>query len=456
MIIEILALKIAEIEPAFMGFAEPVRIALNSFSTQAFEVLILPVAVFSIFFYLLGLTGFFSHKKSFKKTPKKLPKVTVQIPTFNESVALRCAKACLKFDYPKKMYEIIIGDDSTDPGVSRLIDNFERSNKSRIKVTRRGSNTGFKAGNLNHMLKHSKGDLIVIFDSDFIPPRNFLRRVVEPFADGKVAAVQSKWTYLNMAQSKTSKFAATVLMVYHNLLARLNSSMGIPLLFGSGQAVRKSVLVKLGGWQEGSVTEDVEFSVRLLTKGYRTVYLNDLTVAGEVPFNPKSLRIQQRKWAYGNMKTFMDHKRSILFGKFSKLQKLFLLATLTGYISSFFLVAFMFFGAVAFFTGTPAPVDILRLSADVLKNFLIASGFTFAGIIALSKEKKLHHVFVIFFTALTVGILVSLSVSNGIIRAVRGKKMYWTMIPKMGNTEFGTAPLSSYTPIAEARFKEKV
>lgn len=456
MSVEIIAAGMVEFEAILTGFTEAARIAVNIFSTQIFEALILPVAIFSIFFYLLGISGFFSQKKPNKWVMKRLPKVTVQIPTFNESVALRCAEACLKFGYPRSKYEIIIGDDSTDPEVSKLIDTFSRKSKGRITVTRRGSNKGFKAGNLNYMLKRSKGEIIVIFDSDFIPPKNFLRRIVEPFADERTAAVQAKWTYLNMTQSKTSKFASTILMVYHNLLAKLNNMAGVPLLFGSGQAIRKKVLVKLGGWQEGSVTEDVEFSIRLLTKGHKTAYLNNLTVAGEVPFNSKSLRIQQRKWAYGNMKTFIEHRKAIIFGKFSKIQKLLILATLTGYIPSFFLVAFMFFGVLAFFTGTPAAVDVIQFTTDITKNFLLASGFTFAGVVALAKERRLRNVFIVFLTALTVGILVSLSVANGIIRALRGKAMYWTMIPKVGNTEFGTDALSSYTPIAEARFKKKV
>lgn len=415
-----------------------IKVLVHTASTAIFQWLIIPVAVFSIFFYLLGFSALF-HKKNSNKGAKtmRFPKVTVQIPTYNEPVALRCAEACLSMDYPKDRYEVIIGDDSSDASVSRIIDDFAKKYRGRVKVTRRGSNAGFKAGNLNNMLRHSGGEIIVIFDSDFTPGKDFLRRIVQPFDDEKVACVQAKWDYANMDQSPTSKFASTVLMVYHNLLARLNNWAGVSLLFGSGEAVRKSVITGLGGWQEGSVTEDVEFSVRALAKGYKIVYLHDLEIPGEVPFNVRSLRTQQRRWAYGNMRAFLDHKKEIIFGKFRVRQKGLLIATMMGYVSSFFLVALMFFGAVSFVSGEPSAINVPRLVSDVLVNFVLASGFTFAGIVALAKEKKLSSVPLVFFSALTIGILVSLSVCSGIIKVFSGKPMYWTMIQKKGNIDFG-------------------
>ncbi|MFA4820118.1 MAG: glycosyltransferase [Candidatus Aenigmatarchaeota archaeon] len=416
---------------------EIVKFFIHDTSLFLFNSLIIPVAIFSILFYIFGVIGIAQRNGKYKeKKMSKLPKVTIQIPTFNEPVAIRCAEQCLNMDYPKDKYEIIIGDDSSKKEVSDMLDSFAKKHKGKIKIVRRSTNAGFKAGNVNNMLRHSTGDVIVIFDSDFIPTNDFLKRIVQPFSDKKVACVQAKWSYINMNQSPTAKFASTVLMVYHNILARLNSAAGVSLLFGSGEAVRKNVLVKLGGWQEGSVTEDVEFSVRALTKGYKTVYLHDLQVGGEVPYNIRSLRTQQRRWAYGNMKAFLEHKRAILFGKFSFMQKALMSFTMLGYISSFFLVAFMFFGAVSFMTGNPSDINIVRLVTDIVINFVLASGFTFAGIVALWKENKLRHAIVVFFSALTIGILVSLSVCHGIIKALGGKPMYWTVIKKKGNTEF--------------------
>ena len=426
---------------------ELVKAFVHAVSTDAFHVLVIPVAIFSAFFYFFGFVGILQNKSVRKKRTSHFPSVTVQIPTFNEPVAIRCAEHCMKMKYPRGKYEIIIGDDSSNKEVSDMIDDFARKHKGRIKVVRRATNEGFKAGNLNNMLHHSKGEIIVIFDSDFIPPSDFLERIVQPFDDKKIACAQSKWSYINMDQSPTSKFASTVLMVYHNILARLNNAAGVALLFGSGEAVRKSTLEELGGWQEGSVTEDVEFSVRALSKGYKTIYLPDLAVKGEVPYNVRSLRTQQRRWAYGNTKAFIEHKKSILFGKFSLVQKALMSFTMLGYISSFFLVLFMFFGTVSFMTGEPSQINVMRLVSDVTINFILASGFTFAGIVALWKENKVRHVIVVFFSALTIGILVSLSVCNGIIKVLRGKPMYWTVIRKRCNADFMPATYGLPTPV---------
>ncbi|MFC2143623.1 glycosyltransferase [Candidatus Aenigmatarchaeota archaeon] len=421
---------------ALEAMFSPVWIFINQASGGIFEVLVYPVAVFSIFFYFFAISGFFYKKNILKVkaiTSSKLPKITIQIPTYNEIVAIRCAKKCLNMIYPKDKYEIIIGDDSTDKSISKEIDSFAKKHKN-VRVTRRGTNKGFKPGNLNHMLKFTKGDIIVIFDSDFTPSRNFLKNIVRPFVeDKKVACVQAKWAYSNMSQNRTSKFASMILMVYHNLIAKINQALGVPLLFGSGEAIRKSVLTKLGGWKEGSLTEDVDYAIRVLKSGYKTIYLENVSAPGEVPFTLKGLRIQQRRWAYGNVKVFMNNWKAILKGNFSVLQKIMLFFTLTGYVGSLLLIAFLLFGTVSFITTTPAPIDVYNFTKDVSINFVIASGFMIAGLVALVKNKKIRYCGTVVLAALTIGMVVSVSVSIGLFKAAIGKKMNWTMIEKVGN-----------------------
>ncbi len=400
-----------------------------------FNLVIVPVAVFSGIFYVIALIGIRKRwgRDYSSLSPGKWPSVTVQIPTKNELVALRCAEKCLAFDYPGR-FEVLIGDDSTDPGVSRRIDEFASGHR-KVKVTRRGTNFGFKPGNLNHMLRTSSGEIVVVFDSDFIPPRKFLREIVKPFvADSKVACVQAKWDYLNMNQNRLSKFASSILMVYHHLLAPINDRLGVSLLFGSAEAVRKSTLQELGGWKDWSMTEDVEFSLRALKNGYRTVYLNSLCVPGEVPFSLRSLAKQQKRWAYGNAKAFFDNSRWILFGKrFSPLQKLSLILTLVGYISAPFLVVFMLLGFVTWFTGTPGVVDVAKFSHQTTQIFLINSGFLFATAVALKREEKLGMMLSVVGASLTYGIFVSVSVFDGLMKALARKRMHWYLIRKAGN-----------------------
>lgn len=411
------------------------EIFFHEASALLFNMFLIPVAIFSAVFYIVAILSI-RRKKESKYADvivKKWPSVTVQIPTKDEIVALRCAEKCLAFDY-KGDFQVIIGDDSKDPASSRKIDEFARKNPQ-VKVTRRGNNFGYKPGNLNHMLSFSKGEIIVVFDSDFIPPANFLQEIVKPFvADEKMACVQAKWDYINLGQNIVSKFASSILMVYHHLLAPINERLGVSLLFGSAEAVRTSALKKLGGWKEWSMTEDVEFTLRALKAGYKTVYLNDLLVPGEVPFNIRSLAKQQKRWAFGNAKAFFDNSRWILFGKqFSFLQKASLVITLVGYISAPFLVVFMLLGGITWFTGAPGVVDVAKFSSITGQMMLINSGFLFATLVALRKEKRARMIFSVVVASLTYGILVSISVFDGLMKALSKKKMHWYMIRKAGN-----------------------
>jgi hypothetical protein len=413
-------------------------------SMWIYNLLLIPVVFFSLFFYFISINGMFSSRKRniFMNNIIKWPSVTIQIPTFNEPVALRCAERCLNFNYPSNKFEIIIGDDSTDPRVSHAIDNFSRKYKGKIKVTRRGTNEGFKAANLNHMLKYSNGEIIVIFDSDFIPNKDFLERIVEPFTENeKIGCVQARWGFANERQNKISKFASGILLVYHRLIAPINNNLKVPLLFGSGQAIRKDLITSLGGWQEGSLTEDVELSLRILNSGHEIVYLENLKVPGELPFTIEGIRAQQKKWAYGNVNAFLDHYKSILFGHYSFKQKFMLLMTLLGYISSLFLIVFILSGFIYFFTETPAPIDLYKFTVETSKTLLVSSGFMFAALVALSKEKKINLATTVITSAFTVGLLVAISVCNGIFKAILGKKMTWSMIPKKGNLDYRTKNL---------------
>ena len=411
---------------------------VHEIAIQLYSVLFFPMLFFSSLFYIVAFSGIFSPPLlSRSLNIRTWPKVTVQIPTLNEIVAVRCARKCLEFDYPKNRYEIIIGDDSNDPGVSREIEKFAMENPGRIRVTKRGSNDGFKAGNLNHMLNYSQGDIIVTFDSDFMPPTDFLKKIIPPFIrNRKLGFAQAKWSYINISQNIVTRFAASVLMVYQNLLASLNSRAGVPLMFGSGQAVKKSLLVKLGGWKEGSVTEDVEFSIKAIKAGYKSVYVTDAVVPGEVPFTVRGFFKQQKRWAYGNASTFMDHKKWILFSRnINIFQRITMSLTLLGYIASPFLVAFMFFGTLSFMTGEPSAINISKFLGTTGWTVAVNSGFMAATVAALLKEKQVRLFLHILVGAFTVGLYTAFGVTSGFFRAVTRCKIDWYMIRKIGNEQ---------------------
>ncbi len=409
-------------------------------SDLIFNSILVIATVFSALFYILAIHGIVSKPKvyRYKETNGKKPFITVQIPTYNEVVALRCAEKCLKFDYPGNRYEILIGDDSNKSEVSDIIDEFARKHRGRVRVIRRPTNKGYKAGNLNNMLKYSRGEILVIFDSDFVPSRDFLKRIIQPFSESKkVAAVQSRWEFLNADQSIVSRLYSSILIVYHHLTLPLINRFGVSFICGSAEAVRKDVLLKLGGWQNGSLTEDTEFSIRIMEMGYRSVYLQDLVTPGEAPFTLNGFKRQQMRWAYGTIRAFMDHKKKIFFNKyFNNKQRIMLSFVLLGYLISPVLAMLLVSGTMAFLTNTPGPIDVIQFSTSLGRNILLTSGFIAASLVALKKNRRLLMFPKLLVSSFTAGIIISFSVSLAIFKSIIKRPMDWYMIKKSGNQSY--------------------
>ncbi len=160
------------------------------------KVFLILTGITAIFYVLMAVIVGLTRKKHLDEKNEipevDLPSVTVQIPTYNEIAALNCAQMCINFDYPSDKLQIILGDDSSDVEISNQIDNFAQQNQDKILVTRRGNNIGFKPGNLNHMLPYSTGEIILIFDSDFLPKRDFLKKIVKPFINNPCTVPHTK------------------------------------------------------------------------------------------------------------------------------------------------------------------------------------------------------------------------------------------------------------------------
>ncbi len=302
------------------------------------------------------------------------------------------------------------------------------------------------------MLKHSKGEIVVIFDSDFIPSRNFLKRIVKPFENKKVAAVQSRWEFTNANQNLVSRLYSSILIVYHHLTLPLINRFGVSFICGSGEAIKRDILLKLGGWQNGSLTEDTEFSIRIMEMGYKTVYLPDLVTPGESPFTFNGFKRQQMRWAYGTIRAFIDHKKQILFNKnFNNKQRLMLSFVLLGYLVSPILALLFVSGMIAFVTNIPGPIDIVEFTRAVSRNLLLTSGFIAASLVALKKNRRLRMFPKLLVSSFTAGVLVSFSVAIAIFKSISKRPMDWYMIQKNGNKVYATLNGSDILPIPPAK-----
>jgi cellulose synthase/poly-beta-1,6-N-acetylglucosamine synthase-like glycosyltransferase len=390
---------------------------------------------FSIIYYLVAMTSIFIRPVKYKfprVSDDQLPTVTVQIPVYNDPVAIRCIKRCLAFNYPKDKYHIVVADDSNDGITSRILNEFSEGRD--IKIVRRTNREGFKPGALNNALKYSTGSIIVVFDSDFVPRKDFLRKVVTPFLfDDKIAVVQSRMGFVNYKHNTVSRFAGVLLMIYHHCVLPISNKVNTVFFCGTGGAIRKDVLLSVGGWNGKSVTEDADLSVKILQKGYRNIYVPNLEAAGEVPFTLKSFLRQQMRWAYGITRVFMDHWKSIWFSRsFSFPQRTMITFITTGYIITPFVVGAAVTGQLGWLITPPKPLafgDIISFG----KTLLLTSGFVALGIIALHRAGRINDFFKLYFAAFFVGIVLAGANMIAFFRSIAKRRTGWIRTPKMGS-----------------------
>jgi cellulose synthase/poly-beta-1,6-N-acetylglucosamine synthase-like glycosyltransferase len=405
-----------------------------------FYILLFIAAIISaiyIFFSVLSIVRNYTYPEK-KFIASKAPFVTIQIPTRNEIIALRCARKCLSFDYPKDRYEILIGDDSNKIDVSDEIDTFVSEHKEHIKVIRRAENIGFKPGNLNNLLKHSKGDIIVVFDSDFAPEKDFLKRIVTPFIyDKDVAAVQAKWSFFNGSQNIVTILASTIQQIVHYIFLPIMGKSEAAFICGSAEAVRRSYLEEYGGWRAGSLTEDIDYSLRLHSQNKKIVYLSELRCKNELPSTLKDLSKQQMRWAYGVVSAYKNHAIAILKSKISAKSKAISFIMAFGYLTPIFILLLTSFGIFSFITATPAPLDIPKFSFETVRNIILTAGLISASLVALFKAKEVRFFPRMLGAAFSVGFVITYYVNKGIFKALFNRPMQWYLLKKSQDYKAG-------------------
>ena len=426
---------VEEVFAKYESLGRPILDVVHLIFKGTFNFFLIITVCASALFLCLTIYVLINRKKEKEIITNYTPKITVQIPTYNELVALRCAEHCLNFDYPKDKYEIFIGDDSNNPEVSAKIAEFA-DRHDLVKVYKREKNMGFKPGNLNNLLNYTNGEFIVIFDSDFIPPKDFLKRIVQPFAqDEKIAAVQAKWTFINQNQNLISILASTILNVYHYItLPFIKSIHQRSFLCGSAEAVRKSTLVKLGGWDSGNLTEDIEYSIRMLNNGYKAVYLPELRCDSEVPFLAKDLYKQQMRWAYGVIFSLKKHFKEIIFTRNATfLDKACIGIVVGGYFLATALAGLFTFGFLSLITHPPAPVEWGLFFYELFRNILMTSGLLISSVVAMIQSENTKKIAPMIASSFSYGIITTYYVNKGIFKAIIGRPMTWFMLNKKGN-----------------------
>ena len=296
------------LDKTFQGLYHP-----NAFDTALlipyFIVLVL-LASYGAHRYVLVYL-YYKNKKNRTTEPTAhfadLPRITVQLPIFNEQfVVERLLDAVCRLEYPLEKLEIQVLDDSTDEtvAVARGLVNHYAAKGFPASYHHRSNREGFKAGALTEGLKTAQGEFVAIFDADFVPPEDFLQRVIHHFTDPKIGMVQTRWTHINRNYSFLTEVEAILLdghfVLEHSGRARSNVFFNFN---GTAGMWRRSAIEEAGGWQHDTLTEDTDLSYRAQLKGWKFIYLQDVECPAELPVEMTAFKTQQARWAKGLIQT---------------------------------------------------------------------------------------------------------------------------------------------------------
>lgn len=238
---------------------------------------------------------------------KNAPMVTVQLPMYNEMfVVERLIQSVCEIDYPKERLEIQVLDDSTDETVKIAQNTVEKYKNLgfNIKYIHRTDRSGYKAGALKYGLEIAEGEFVAIFDADFVPNPDFLKKTVPHFNNPNVGMVQTRWEHLNEEYSYLTKAQALALDGHFVLEQQVRNKAGFFINFnGTAGIWRKETILDAGNWHSDTLTEDLDLSYRAQLRGWKFMYLNDVTSPAELPADINALKTQQFRWTKGAVET---------------------------------------------------------------------------------------------------------------------------------------------------------
>jgi len=364
----------------------------------------------------------------------KLPVITVQLPLFNEMyVVERLVKAVTEIDYPRDRMEIQVLDDSTDETVSiaqATVEHYARAGFD-IHYIHRDDRTGFKAGALEKGMKTAKGELIAIFDADFVPKPDFLRKLVHYFTDPTVGCAQMRWAHINGSYNLLTRLQ-TIMLDGHFVIEQTtrNRSGNFFNFNGTAGIWRREAILLSGGWQHDTLTEDTDLSFRAQLMGWRFVYLLDEEAPAEIPVEINAFKAQQRRWAKGVLQVWFKLYRRIWYAPLPMRVKVEMFFRLTGNISYPLMI-------VASFMQFPLLVvrynqglhQLMMLDVPLLFFSTISVVFFYGSAIWYLDKKRGRR---LWHLPLVMGLGIGLAFSNAraVIEALAGVKSDFVRTPK--------------------------
>ncbi|MGH9928898.1 MAG: cellulose synthase family protein [Pyrinomonadaceae bacterium] len=363
-----------------------------------------------------------------------LPVITVQLPLFNEMyVVERLVKAITKFDYPRDRLQIQVLDDSTDETVKLAEATVEKYRNSGfdIEYVHRSDRTGFKAGALEHGMKTAKGELLAIFDADFVPNPDCLRKLVNYFTDPMVGCAQMRWSHINGDYNLLTRLQ-TIMLDGHFVVEQTTRTRtgGFFNFNGTAGIWRRKAIAMSGGWQHDTLTEDTDLSFRAQLMGWKFVYLLDEEAPAEIPVEINAFKAQQRRWAKGVMQVGIKLYPRIWRARLPLRVRLEMFFRLTGNISYPLMIVASFLQFPLLLVRYNQPFYHLMILDLPLLFFSSISVFLFYGTAVWYLDKKRTPRLLHLPLVMALGIGLAFSNARAVLEALLGIKSDFIRTPK--------------------------
>jgi cellulose synthase/poly-beta-1,6-N-acetylglucosamine synthase-like glycosyltransferase len=284
-----------------------------------FLILTALMAAYLIRHYIFTLTVLKGTPKSSKAVAigntTYLPTLSILVPARNEEkVVGRILQRMTELTYPKDKMQIIVIDDASTDNTGEIAEQYS-SMYDHIKVVHRDEKEGGKGKTsaLNAGFKHAKGEIVFCFDADYYPQRGILEKLAKEFADPKVGVVQGRITVLNEPQNVVTRLVALERIGGYRIDQQARDSLGLITQFGGTVGgVRRSLLKRLGGWDESILAEDTDLTFRVYLAGYKVRYVNDAESYEEAVESWRAYWKQRYRWAKGHMQCAFKHWFKVL------------------------------------------------------------------------------------------------------------------------------------------------
>ncbi len=417
-------------------------------------IVLYAIALMVIFLYSLSQIALMINYVKQKKVknipeeipPDKLPYVTIQLPVYNEKYVIqRLLDSIAVTEYPKEKLQIQVLDDSTDETLKETAEMVSEiaATGLDIEVVYRNNRESYKAGALKNGLLTAKGEFIAIFDADFLPGPEWVKKTVAGFTDKSIGVVQTRWGHVNADYSLLTKVQAFALDAHFTMEQTGRNSKGHFINFnGTAGMWRKSCILDAGNWSGNTLTEDLDLSYRAQLKGWKFNYLEDVVAQAELPVAISASRSQQFRWNKGGAENLVQMLPKVLKNKQVSLStKLHAIFHLGNSSMFFFVLAVSVLSVPMLFIKHQYPQ--LGLVYDINAFFVVSTCMLFVCHWVVYKNihgnglKKFLSYIRMFISFFTLALGFSLHNSLAVSEAFRGKRSAFIRTPKFAVVSAG-------------------